>query len=49
VGWNTFPHPSYSRDLDASDFHLFRALRNAIQGKRFGSDEEIMKEVEQWL
>jgi hypothetical protein len=49
VGWNIFPHPPYSQDLAASDFHLCGALINAIQGKRFGSDEEIVKEVKQWL
>jgi len=49
LAWNIFPRPLYSRDLAASDFHLCGAFRNAIQGKRFGSDEEIITEVEQWL
>jgi hypothetical protein len=48
VGWNIFSHPLYSQDLAASYFHPCGALRNAIQGKRLGSDE-IIKEVEQWL
>jgi hypothetical protein len=48
-GMEYFSSPSVIRDLAASDLHLCGALRNAIQGKRFGSDEEIITEVEQWL
>jgi histone-lysine N-methyltransferase SETMAR len=40
-GWTVFPHPPYSPDLAPSDLHLFGALKDAIRGKRFGSDEVI--------
>jgi hypothetical protein len=34
----TFPvHPPYSPDLACSDFHLFGALKDAIDGRKFGS------------
>jgi histone-lysine N-methyltransferase SETMAR len=40
-----FPHPPYRPDLAPSDFHLFGALKDAIRGKRFGSDDEVSEEV----
>ncbi|GFG32641.1 hypothetical protein Cfor_04746, partial [Coptotermes formosanus] len=30
-------------------FHLSVALKDAIRGKRFGSDEEVIGEVKKWL
>jgi histone-lysine N-methyltransferase SETMAR len=44
LGWTVLPHPPYSPDL-ASDFHLFGALKDAIHGKRSGSDDEVIEEV----
>jgi hypothetical protein len=41
-----FPtHPPYSPVLAPSDFHLFGALKDAISGKVFGSDDEVTEEV----
>jgi histone-lysine N-methyltransferase SETMAR len=41
VCWTLLLHPPYSPDLAPSDFHLFRALKDAIHGKRFGSDDKV--------
>jgi hypothetical protein len=35
----------HSPDLAPSDFHLFGALKDAIRGKRFGSDDKVIEEV----
>jgi histone-lysine N-methyltransferase SETMAR len=47
-GWTVLPHPPYSPDLAPSDLHLFGALKDAIRGKKFGSDE-VIEEVKKWL
>jgi hypothetical protein len=31
------------------DFHLFGALKDAINGKKFGSDDGVIEEVKKWL
>jgi hypothetical protein len=36
-------HPPYTPDLAPSGSHLFGALKVAICGKMFGSDDEVMK------
>jgi hypothetical protein len=41
------PHPPYSPEHTPSDFHPFGALKDAIRGKRVGSDE-VIEEVK-WL
>jgi hypothetical protein len=43
------PHPPYSPDLAPSDFHIFGALKDAIHGKRFGGNDEVIEEVKKWL
>jgi hypothetical protein len=46
--WKVLPHPAYISDLVPSDFHLFGALKVAVEGKRFRADyEEIF--VQRWL
>ena len=40
------PHPPYSPDLTSSDHYLFADLKRMIQGKRFGSKEEVIAETE---
>ncbi|EFN75178.1 Histone-lysine N-methyltransferase SETMAR, partial [Harpegnathos saltator] len=37
LGWDVLVHPPYSPDLAPSDYHLFRALRNNLNNKTFGS------------
>jgi histone-lysine N-methyltransferase SETMAR len=49
LGWTVLPHPPYSPDLVPSDFHLSGALKDAIRGKRFGSDDEATEEVKKGL
>ena len=39
-------HPLYPTDLAPSDFWLFEDLKGMLQGKRFGSNEEVILETE---
>ena len=39
-------HPPYSPDLALSDYWLFNDLKKMLQGKRFGSNEEVITETE---
>ena len=41
-----FPHPPHSPDLAPSDYWLFADLKKMLQGKRFGSNEEVIAETE---
>ena len=41
LGWNRVPHPAYSPDLAPSDYHLFRALKQHLRGKKFKNCEEV--------
>jgi histone-lysine N-methyltransferase SETMAR len=47
--WTVLPHPPYSPDLVPSDYHLFSPLKDAIRGKKFEDDEEVISEVKRWL
>jgi len=49
LGRTVLPHSPYSPDLASSDFHLFKALKDALCGKRLGSDDEVIAEVKKWL
>ena len=42
-------HPPYSSDLVPSDFWLFAELKRMLQGKRFGSNEEVKSETEAYF
>ena len=48
-GWEQMDHPPYSPDLAASDFHLFRYLKEFLGGKRFDTDDEVKEAVKDWL
>ena len=39
----------YSSDLDPSDYWLFADLKRMLQGKRFGSNEEVILETEAYF
>ena len=36
------PHPHYSPDLAPTNYFLFADLKRMLQGKRFGSNEEVI-------
>ena len=41
--------PPYSSDLAPSDYWLFGNLKKMLQGKRFGSNEEVISETETYF
>ena len=43
------PHPPYSPDLAPSDYWLFADLKRMLQGKRFGSNKEMISETEEYF
>ena len=44
-----FPHPPYSSYLAPSDYYLFADLKRMLQEKRFGSNEEVISEIEPYF
>ena len=42
-------NPPYSPDLAPSDYWLFLDLEKMLQGKRFGSNEEVIAETEAYF
>ena len=42
-------HSPYSPDLGPSDFYLFANLKRLLQGKRLGSNEEVIAETEAYF
>jgi hypothetical protein len=40
---------SYSPDLAPSNFHTFGPEKEALRGRRFSSDEEVIGAVQNWL
>ena len=42
-------HPPYSPDLAPSDYWLFVDHKRMLQGKRFGFNEEVILETEEYL
>ena len=43
------PNLPYSRDLAPNDYWLFADLKKVLQGKRFGSNEEVIAETEAYF
>ncbi len=41
-GFNLLPHRPYSPNLATSKYWLFADLKKTFQGKRFGSNEEVI-------
>ena len=48
-GFELLPHAPYSPDLAPSDYYLFPLLKEQLRGKHFGSDDEVVNAVEQWI
>ncbi|XP_067126777.1 histone-lysine N-methyltransferase SETMAR-like [Centruroides vittatus] len=48
-GWSVLPHPPYSLDLAPTDFHLFRALQNALQGQCFQNDDQVQEFIQEFF
>ena len=42
-------HPPYSSDLAPSNYWLFADLKKMLQGKRFGSNEEVIAETKAYF
>ena len=49
LSFKLFPHPPYYPDLAPSDYRLFAELKEMLQGKRFGSNEEVIAETEAYF
>ena len=49
LSFELFPHPPYSPDLAPNNYWLFTDLKKMLQGKRFGSNEEVIAETEAYF
>ena len=47
--FDLLPHPPYSPDLAPNNYWLFADLKRMLQGKRFGSNEEVISETEAYF
>jgi hypothetical protein len=47
--WELSDHPSYSPDLDESDYHLFTYQRHWLRSERQKNNEEMVEGVKTWL
>lgn len=47
--WDLLPHPPYSPDLAPSDYHLFGTLKADLQGRRYESNADVIKSVQEWV
>ena len=49
LDFSVLPHPLYSPDLAARDFHLFPKLKEHLKGQCFSCDEEVKYAVRKWF
>lgn len=47
--WTVLPQPPYSPDLAPSDFHLFGPMKDALRGKHYGDDGDVIDAARRWL
>jgi len=47
--WDILPHPPYSPDLAASDYHLFCFFQNSLDGKNFLNPNAIKIHLERFF
>lgn len=45
----TLPYPACSSDLAWTDFHLIGPLKEALHGSKFRDNDEVKKNVLNWL
>ncbi|UYV84195.1 hypothetical protein LAZ67_X001493 [Cordylochernes scorpioides] len=48
-GFEVLEHPAYSPDLAPSDYFLFGLLKKELKGKRFESNEDVQKVVQDFF
>ena len=44
-GWKVLPHPPYGPNSEPSEFHLFGPLKDAVYGRKFESDDDVVSAV----
>ncbi|UYV60776.1 hypothetical protein LAZ67_1002268 [Cordylochernes scorpioides] len=49
ASFEVLEHPAYSPDLAPSDYFLFGLLKKELKGKRFDSDEDVQKVVQDFF
>ena len=49
LDWKVMPHPPYSPDLAPWDYHLFRSLKNHLNGKTSDSNKVVKNELIQFF
>ncbi|UYV60704.1 hypothetical protein LAZ67_1001972 [Cordylochernes scorpioides] len=49
LGFEVLEHPAYSPDLAPSDYFLFGLLKMELKGKRFDSDEDVQKVMQDFF
>lgn len=49
LGWHVLPHPPYSPDLAPTDYYLFLALNNFVQGKTFDDKADLESELHKFF
>ena len=49
LSFELLPRPPYSPNLAPNDYWLFADLKRKLQGKRFGSNEEMIAETEAYF
>ena len=48
-GFQVLPHPPYSPDMAPSYFYLFPKLKSNLRGTQFGSNEDVIAAVNEYL
>ena len=49
LGWEVLLHPPYSPDIAPSDYHLFRSLKNFLDGVKLNSKEDTENHLSQFF
>jgi hypothetical protein len=49
LGFELMEHPPCSPDPAPKDFPMFGPMENALRGRRFSSDKEVIGAVQNWL